>query len=63
MGHSVVQDVTIYQVEEIRTNSKFVSHGRKKKDTVVIFSLKSGKHIKIRKLIEKKFKTAANSVK
>lgn len=63
MAHSVVQDVTTCQAEVIRTNSKFVSCGRKKNPTVVIFNFKKGKHIKMRKLLEKKFKRAANRVK
>lgn len=63
MTHTVVQDVTTCQAEEIRTNSKFVSCGRKKKPTEVIFNFKRGKHIRIRKLPEKKFKRAANRAK
>lgn len=36
---------------------------KEKNPTVVIFNFKKGKHIKMRKLLEKKFKRAANRVK
>lgn len=54
MAQNVFQDVISCQAEEIRTNSKFVSCGRKKTPcTVVIFNFRKGKHIKKRKLLEK----------
>lgn len=63
MAHSIVQDVTTRQVKKSGQIQSLHPVEEKNPSTLVIFNFKNRKHIKMRKLIEKKLKRAANRVK